>query len=357
MSKLDDIRKQYPGAYDDMSDAELANALYSKSYSDMDRAEFDTLIGTGIQEGDWGPRGLGDNFARAGQSLNDSMRIIADSATRGYGDKALGPEEQALTEAARQRQGWGGTALDVGTSVATLPIRIGSMAGGALAGGLEGAASAYGHQDGWVPDAGEAVDILKGAGTGAAFGAGGAKLGEWIGDWWGGRQAEAARPYKTDAELRAASVADPSNLDLGARLARVNMIRGTQGTTRDTFAHMLSGMQEASPEVQAKIAEIAGQKGLVSAAGGMLPDALTAGGLDRTLAVGLTLGPKAAAARLGAQGLKAAGESDWAKQVPPKAIDELATLERSGPLNIDPATIDKWRDLVAKAGIGYGRSP
>ena len=135
---------------------------------------FDDLI---PPEEDYGPLGLGDNFARAGQSLDDSMRTIVDTVSRGYVDKWLGPEEQAKTAAARERLGWGGTALDVGSAVASSPYRVGSMAGGALAGGIEGAASAYGHQEGWVPG----WDVLKGAGTGAAFGAGGAKIGEWIG--------------------------------------------------------------------------------------------------------------------------------------------------------------------------------
>ncbi len=44
MSTLQDIREEYP-QYADMSDAELADALYNKSYSDMDRADFDAAVG------------------------------------------------------------------------------------------------------------------------------------------------------------------------------------------------------------------------------------------------------------------------------------------------------------------------
>jgi hypothetical protein len=162
--------------------AKPAGITAAQAQAELDRrATMDT---------DWGPRGLGDNFARAGQSLDDSMRLIADTATRGYFDKMLGPEEQAKTAAARERQGWGGTALDVGAAVATSPYRIGSMAGGALAGGLEGAASAYGHQEGWVPG----WDVLKGAGTGIVAGAGGAKLGEWAGRGWNRMFGEAPPP-------------------------------------------------------------------------------------------------------------------------------------------------------------------
>jgi hypothetical protein len=286
--------------------------------------------------------------------VDDAMRIAADSMTRGYADKLGGEEAQQHTARSRERTSdWIETPIDIAASVAASPYRIGSAGVGALAGAAEGAASAYGHQEGWVPG----WDVLKGAAVGAATGGLGAKVGGWLGGGKAVREAEAARPYKTDADLKAASVADPSNLDLGARLSHVNMIRDTQGTTRDTFAKMLSGMEGASPEVQAKIAEIAGGKSLTSKAGELVPNVLTEGGLDRTLAVGLTLGPKAAAARVGAQALKSAGKSDWANRVPDKLIDELAVQARSGELKLDPATIDKWRDAAAKIGIGYGRSP
>jgi len=45
MATLAEIRARFPGAYDDMSDAVLADALYSKHYSDMPRADFDAKIG------------------------------------------------------------------------------------------------------------------------------------------------------------------------------------------------------------------------------------------------------------------------------------------------------------------------
>ena len=43
-SLLDDFRKKFP-QYNDMSDANLTNSLYSKHYSDMPRAEFDKKMG------------------------------------------------------------------------------------------------------------------------------------------------------------------------------------------------------------------------------------------------------------------------------------------------------------------------
>lgn len=44
-TKLEDFRAKYPGAYDAMPDAELAERLYTKFYSGMDRREFDARIG------------------------------------------------------------------------------------------------------------------------------------------------------------------------------------------------------------------------------------------------------------------------------------------------------------------------
>jgi hypothetical protein len=45
MATISEIRKQHPGAYDDMSDKQLADAMYVKHYSDMPRAEFDKKVG------------------------------------------------------------------------------------------------------------------------------------------------------------------------------------------------------------------------------------------------------------------------------------------------------------------------
>jgi hypothetical protein len=63
-TRLQLFRQQYP-QYKDMSDAELANALHSKFYSDMSRAEFDRKIGA--------PLGLFDNIpmAKPGQPVTD----------------------------------------------------------------------------------------------------------------------------------------------------------------------------------------------------------------------------------------------------------------------------------------------
>src|SRR5690606_2475560 len=44
MATIAEIRAQYP-QYQDMSDKQLADALYSKHYSDMPRADFDRKVG------------------------------------------------------------------------------------------------------------------------------------------------------------------------------------------------------------------------------------------------------------------------------------------------------------------------
>ncbi|SDG18938.1 hypothetical protein [Pelagibacterium luteolum] len=49
MASIAEIRQQYP-QYQDLSDQQLADALYSKFYSDMPRAEFNQRVGLGAQQ-------------------------------------------------------------------------------------------------------------------------------------------------------------------------------------------------------------------------------------------------------------------------------------------------------------------
>lgn len=269
--------------------------------------------------------------------VDDSMRVAADSISRGYLDKLSGEEAQQHTARSRERlPGWVETPIDIAAAVASSPYRIGSAGAGALAGAAEGAASAYGHQEGWVPG----WDVLKGAAVGAATGGLGAKAGEWLGGGKAIRDAEAVAP--------------PPN---ATQAANVDRIVAAKGSTREEFGKLMADLENAPPEVQAKVAEIVGGKSLTSRAGEMIPKTLTEGGIERTMLAALTLGPKAAAVRVGAQGLKKAGESDWANKVPARSLDDLAAMAAKGELEIDPATIDRWRDAFAKAGIGYGRSP
>jgi len=49
MATIAEIRSQYPGAYNDMSDKQLADAMYTKHYSDMPRADFDKKVGFSVE--------------------------------------------------------------------------------------------------------------------------------------------------------------------------------------------------------------------------------------------------------------------------------------------------------------------
>lgn len=114
--------------------------------------------------------------------VDDVMRIAADSMTRGYADKLMGPQEQQHTQRARERTpDWVEAPTDIASAVIASPYRVGSTAAGGLWGGLEGMASAYGHQQDWTPDVG---NILWEGGKGALAGAGGAELGKWVGRGW-----------------------------------------------------------------------------------------------------------------------------------------------------------------------------
>jgi hypothetical protein len=302
------------------------------------------------------------------------MRVAADSMTRGLLDKGLGEEDQARTQVSRERLGWSALPVDVGASIIASPYRIGSMGVGALAGAGEGALSAYGHQKDWIPDAQGAWDILKGAGIGAVAGGGGAGVGKKIGERQATSIAEDARPYQTQADIDAAvtqgRTADeaaydagtsdvmhtPQTEDLARRAAASRAAESAQGSTRDDLARMLAGM-DLPPEVEARVAEIAGQKGWTKAAADVIPSAVTQGGLGTTLLADMVLGHAPTAVRTGAKVLKAASKTDWANRVPDTSIEDLARLARNGVLNLDPAIVDKGRDTLSKMMIGTARRP
>lgn len=133
-------------------------------------------------------------LGKVGQSADDAVRILADSMTRGYADKLLGPEEQARTQQSRERTSdWVEAPLDIAGAVIASPYRIGSTVAGGVAGGLEGMASAYGHQKGWVPEVG---NIASEGLQGALLGSGAAKAGEWLGKGWNRLFGEAMPPMQ-----------------------------------------------------------------------------------------------------------------------------------------------------------------
>lgn len=238
MTTLADIRAQYP-QYKDVPDDKLADAFYQKFYAGkMSQEDFNTSIGY--------------NATPAGEEgwltpVDDTIRTIADTATRGYADKAMGAEEQQHTARSRERlPDYVEMPLDIATGVLTSPFRAASAGYGALTGGIEGAADAYGHQEGWVPDAGGVKDILKGGAIGAGVGGVTGGLGDVLGRWTN----IGKKGFKSDEELfDAAKMARSKNLkgkaDLTRRAEKAEAARLAQTKGQAGFQEMLAGMDKA----------------------------------------------------------------------------------------------------------------
>jgi hypothetical protein len=75
MATLAEIRQQYP-QYEDMSDRQLADALYSKHYSDMPRADFDQKVGLAP--------------AQTPNAIQSAQSGLMQGMTFGWGDEILG---------------------------------------------------------------------------------------------------------------------------------------------------------------------------------------------------------------------------------------------------------------------------
>ena len=132
--------------------------------------------------------------------MADTNRIIADTATRGYADKmsdlnATVPRGQGneltgggnaeKTAAARERMpDYLEFPSDVIAAIGSAPYQVGSRLFGAVSGGLEGMADAYGHQKNWVPSAEDTKDIITQGAIGTGAGAAGSELGRWGGKLW-----------------------------------------------------------------------------------------------------------------------------------------------------------------------------
>ena len=146
------------------------------------------------------PQSWGDyllnHLAGAGQTLSDTSRVASDAATFGLVDKLFGKQAQDDTAAAYQRLGYGAIPFSLAGGLATggpelkaasaigeaAAPYVGKWAGGVLGSAAVGAPSAglsaYGHEAGWTPDAG---DIGKAAAIGGGVGALGAVPGGVVG--------------------------------------------------------------------------------------------------------------------------------------------------------------------------------
>jgi hypothetical protein len=120
MPTIEEIRQKYP-QYDDMSDADLAGALYKKYYSDMPREQFDAKIGFGAtaQAEEQGPQkptllqtafkpltSLPENYTQARQEAQGLMGSgLEDLRTPTGGDL---PGSLAATAKGVAKLGFGG---------------------------------------------------------------------------------------------------------------------------------------------------------------------------------------------------------------------------------------------------------
>lgn len=123
---------------------------------------------------------LGGMASGIGSALDDNVRLAANGISFGFLDKALGAEDRAKTNAARERQGVTGMASEAlgsmalpmgaaraGASVANIPLRGAALAAPTVEGAGYGALSALGND--------------KSVGEGAAWGAGLGMLGQAVG--------------------------------------------------------------------------------------------------------------------------------------------------------------------------------
>ena len=228
MPTIQEVRQQYP-QYDDLSDQQLADALHSKFYSDMPKADFLAKIGMG--ESDVGKDLRSelsaestkmtetiDNIDRARYdalpewqkpfvAAQDTAALLGDGLTMGFGDKAVAAVrapftdktyEQELaaareqTQDARNRAGYAGTAAEV-VGAAAVPIAAagrgltlagrlgtGAMTGAKGVGARAGLMAAEGAGYGALSAAGHDEDISTGAAIGAAGGAAGSVIGDAV---------------------------------------------------------------------------------------------------------------------------------------------------------------------------------
>ena len=161
MATLAEVRAQYP-QYADLSDAQLADGLYAKFYSDMPRAEFNAKVG--IKPESWSSyfKGLG--------------REAVQGATFDFGDE-LGLTDAKASESFAAEHPIASTVARVAGGVA--PFVAGPGAGlarlaiGSTLRGTVGRSAALGAGAGALAGAGAGEDLegrLEGAATGAAAG-------------------------------------------------------------------------------------------------------------------------------------------------------------------------------------------
>lgn len=312
------------------------------------------------KKGSGEPSGYSDmsTLGAIGTGADDTVRVMADTITRGYLDKLLGAEEQEKTRQSRERlSDWVEVPAEVGAAVISSPYRIGSTAAGGLFGAGEGALEAYGNQESWVPDP---ANIGKGALTGAVTGAVGAKGGEVLGGLLDRKAAKAAKTYKTDEELFEAAGKAKRNTKAGKDVARrgerVETARLAQTKGQKGFEEMLASIEKAgrkqSGYSRQEVEALSGlanrpnkKKGIISDIGetlqggtswGRLPVAMATGGIGSLLGHGVK---------------SVANAMD---EVNPNEVARFLALLRNGPDVLATGGADMGRDVLSKMLAQYG---
>lgn len=205
MATLAEIRQQYP-QYEDMTDRQLADALHSKFYSDMPRADFDQKVGlapasnynavqsaqSGLMQGmtmGWGDEILGTMMAPIEMGIDafqgkpfDPGRSWNQAVERNRQGFAEAEAANPLVYTAGNIAGSVGSGIGAAKGGLTLmnaakPTALSMGARGALEGAAYGALAGAGEgESGWDKVAQAGQGALLGGVMGGAFGAGAGAL-------------------------------------------------------------------------------------------------------------------------------------------------------------------------------------
>lgn len=300
-------------------------------------------------------------FGAIRQGSDDAQRVLVDSITRGFMDKGLdatiGGGQQEQTRQSRERlPGYVEAPLDITGAVISSPYRVGSAVGGGLWGAAEGAANAYGHQEGWMPEWG---NIAKEAGKGAVLGSGAAKVGEWLGKGYNRVFGEApSGPQTSDELFDAAASADKrtrvgKNTVAGSERMKAAELANAGG--KDEFKKFVEGMDRKkwphNEQVQAtKIANKSNKRSkLLSGLGSVVSGGNFWG------AIPIAKATAGAGPMLGAALKTAAHMVDDINPKDFKVLQEMI-LDSSGRMKTDQKSIDAARDYLSKIATQWGQS-
>jgi hypothetical protein len=252
MATIAEIRSQYP-QYQDMSDKALADALYTKFYSDLPRADFDTKVGltaeranVGAEIPKWGkenPR-LYEAAVKARQLAGPTAEMLGMAGGAALGGAAgtfgAGPIGTVAGGAAGAGLGLGITREALQSADVALGLRqprtVNQLVSEPSQNILEGAT-------GQIAGLAAAPIIAKGLG---ALGRGATRVAGTIQDI---RQL----PNQFAAQIARKSFETPANLEAGRNVLRQAIAQGAD----DTAAQALTQGGVISPTTQATLAEAA----------------------------------------------------------------------------------------------------